>query len=146
MPVKPKLAPVGKLAGNRLSKREAAVLDIATTRVTEVTYDFSRDGGAVGFLPLKKKLPKDAVLLGAYAAILTPAGEAATLTLDASGVDIGAGQTLSANGTAGGYDLTTAGITREKLASPAEIRLEISGVPVASACVIKFKVLYTIST
>jgi len=79
----------GLLSYGRINKREAAVLQFAK-QVQAVTWDFSKDGGAVGNYGFGVKLPANAVVTGVWATREAAVTGATALQIWAGGVQLSA--------------------------------------------------------
>lgn len=79
----------GLLTHGRVNKREAAVLQFAK-QVQAVTWDFSKDGGALGDYKFGVKLPANAVVTGIWATREAAVTGATAIQLWAGGVQLGA--------------------------------------------------------
>lgn len=79
----------GKLAVNRCSSRDEAVLNEGGSRSESVLFDFSNDGGAAGIYRFGRKLPAGAIVTNIFSdelSNLTSAG--ATLQFFADSTDL----------------------------------------------------------
>lgn len=122
----------GALYGNRLNKREAAVLDRAAMQVQCVTWDFSSDGGAVGDIDFGVDLPADATVTRIFAEELTnvTSGGAATLQLKAGSTALSGAEAIA------GF----AGITQPALAG------SVAGIRVSAASRLKMAIATAAAT
>ena len=80
----------GKLAVNRASSRDEAVLNEGGIRLESVKYDFTEDGGAQGDFSFRRKLPAGAIVTRVFSDELTTiaSGGAATVQLKAGSTNL----------------------------------------------------------
>lgn len=120
----------GLLTHGRTNKREAAVLQFAK-QVQAVTWDFSKDGGAVGDIGFGVKLPAGAIVTGVWADEETAVTGATDMKLyagpSASGTQLSAAVDFTAVAGQRAITLaTTLPALPAKLTAAAELTLKIT--------------------
>lgn len=107
----------GLLAEGKANSREMGVLKKFAKQVAIVTYDFSRDGGAVGDITFGTQLPINSVITGVYT-------DEATAVTGATDIVLSAGSTALT----GSIDFTgSTGVNSRALASSATaIKLSVA--------------------
>lgn len=142
MPKSPLLTPSGRLSGNRLNKRELAVLDKQAVRILQFTVDFREDPGTVAthgtgiFLPANILIAQDNIII-----------EHVELAAGGSG-NIRLREAAGGNVLSGSVDTeSTIGVvvasTGRVLPTESEIQYEISSAPVvAGSGIMKFTIPY----
>ena len=114
----------GPLALGRVNKREAAVLNFAK-QCQAVTWDFSKDGGAIGDITFGAKLPAGAIVTGLWIDKEVAVTGATAVTLSAGATALTAQFDLVAAGTTASRALAGSA-TAIKLAAASELKLSIA--------------------
>lgn len=115
----------GLLSYGRTNKREAAVLQFAK-QVQAVTWDFSKDGGAVGDVSFGVKLPAGAIVTGLFIDKEAAVTGATAVTLSAGATPLTAQFDLVAAATTASRALTASAL---KLSVASELKLSIATSP-----------------
>lgn len=119
----------GPLAEGRTNKREAAVLNFAK-QLSAVTWDFSKDGGAVGDISFGAALPAGAIVTNVWT-------DEETAVTGATSVTLKAGSTALT----GALDLTAdAGVQSRALAGSA------AGIKVSASSELKISIATAAAT
>lgn len=123
------LEKAGKLAVNRASSRDEAVLNEGGNRCFSVQYDFAEDGGATGTVSFGRKIPAGAIVTNVYSDEISAltSGGSATLQLKAGSTAL-TGATAFDTGFAAANELALASsATAIKIAADSELNLAIAG-------------------
>lgn len=119
----------GPLAEGRVNKREAAVLNFAK-QCQAVTWDFSKDGGAIGDVSFGASLPAGAIVTGVLSDEETAVTGATSITLKAGSTSL-----------TGAIDFTgDAGIQSRALAGSA------AGIKLSAASELKITIATAVAT
>ena len=122
----PQRTEAGLLVYGRTNKREAAVLQFAK-QCQAVTWDFSKDGGAVGDIGFGVKLPAGAIVTGIWADREAAVTGATDLKLYAGATALSAANDFTTGAAQRSVALaTTLPALPAKLAAAAELSLKIS--------------------
>lgn len=120
----PQRTEAGPLALGRTNKREAAVLNFAK-QCQAVTWDFSKDGGAIGDISFGAKLPAGAIVTGVFIDKETAVTGATAVTLSAGATALTAQFDLVAAATTASRALAGSA-TAIKLSAASELKLSIA--------------------
>lgn len=115
----------GLLSYGRTNKREAAVLQFAK-QVQAVTWDFSKDGGAVGTISFGAKLPAGAIVTGFTLDKEATVTGATSVALWAGGTQLSAAINLVTIADTSYTSTLNNSATAIKLAAASELKLVIS--------------------
>ena len=132
----------GKLASNRVNRREAAVLGFAK-QVQTCLWDFAVDGGAVGDISFGVKLPANAVVTGLFTDEQTAVTGADSITIKAGSTSLSGALDLTASSGVGSRALASSA-TAIKLSAESELKITIA-TNAATAGKVRFAVEYYIS-
>lgn len=114
----------GPLAEGRTNKREAAVLQFAK-QLSAVTYDYSKDGGAIGTYLFGQSLPAGAIVTNVWTDEETAVTGATSITLKAGSTALTGALDLTAS--SGVNSQTLAGsATGIKVTSASELQIAIA--------------------
>ena len=114
----------GPLAEGRTNKREAAVLQFAK-QLSAVTYDYSKDGGAVGTYLFGQSLPAGAIVTNVWSDEETAVTGATSITLKAGSTALTGALDLTASSGVNGITLAGS-VTGIKLSSASELNIAIA--------------------
>ena len=130
----------GKLAVNRISSRDEAVLNNSGLRCESVLYDFDNDGGATGTISFGRILPEGAVVVRVFSNEITAVAGATDIDLKAGSTDLITAVDLTADAGFQSRALTGAadGIA---LSADAELKMDIN-TAAATAGKVRFFVEY----
>lgn len=119
----PKRTNAGPLAEGRTNKREAAVLQFAK-QLSACTWDFSKDGGAVGSIFFNQSLPAGAIVTNVWTDEETTVTGATAVTLKAGSTALTGA--LDMTGDSGVKARSLAVADAVKLTSASELNIAIA--------------------
>lgn len=139
------LEKAGKLAVNRGSSRDEAVLNEGGVRSFSVQYKFSADGGTVGTKSFGRKLPAGAIVTNVYSdeiAVLTSGGSA-TLQLKVGSTNLTGALAFDTGFANAQSQALASSATAIKVAAESELNLAVAGAALTAGTVrfyVEFKI------
>lgn len=116
----------GPLALGRINKREAAVLNFAE-QIQAVSWDFSKDGGAISDISFGASLPAGAIVTGVLSDEETAVTGATSITLKAGSTALTGAIDFTNVGSTGVQNQTLAGSAADiKLSAASELKITIA--------------------
>lgn len=115
----------GPLAEGRTNKREAAVLQFAK-QLSACTYDYSKDGGAVGTYLFGQSLPAGAIVTNVWTDEETAVTGATSITLKAGSTALTGALDFTGVGESGVKARSLASGDAIKLSSASELQIAIA--------------------